>query len=96
MTSIGAAGQLYREALVQALDNASCINEVTNDALLRRLNPLDDSKQETVNEILEGDEPNQDIEIIIAGLGVDIGLERLSNYLLEGFGDPFVLLLLML
>lgn len=82
------ARQLYREALVQALDYASILNEVPNDILSRLLSNLDGATQDQVNEMLAGDVEGRDIEVIIVGVGVDSGVERLSGYLSESFGVP--------
>lgn len=79
--------RLYRDALVQAIDYAACIGSATADSLQSSiaggLENLADSEGviESVKDQLAEEEGDRDLSIIIAGAGVDAGLERVVTYL---------------
>ena len=79
--------RLYRDALAQALDYASSIAAMDGDALeglLRSgLANLGDADQlsAAVRRQLSGEDGGREVAILLAGVGVDSGLERITEYL---------------
>ena len=79
--------RLYREALAQAIDYASCIQTLDGDSLrsliesgLDRL-PSPETVLKSVDYQLEADDDDRDVSIIVAGVGVDPGMKRVVEYL---------------
>ena len=85
--------RLYRDALAQALDYASSIAGMDADALEELLRPnlqgLGDAEElsRTVRRQLEGEEGGREVAVLLAGVGVDPGLERIIAHL-GGYGVP--------
>ena len=85
--------RLYREALAQALDYASSIAAIDSDALEALLRPglssLGDAEalSGTVRQQLDGEEGGREVAVLLAGVGVDAGLERIVDHL-GGYGVP--------
>ena len=79
--------RLYREAITQAIDYASCIQTIESASLRSsieaKLDRLTNSESvlESVDYQLESDDGDRDVAIIVAGTGVDPGLERVVTYL---------------
>lgn len=77
--------RLYRDALAQALDYSSSIAGMDGDELEERLQPglstLGDSDElaRTVRRQLDGEDGGRDVAVLLAGLGVDAGLERIVD-----------------
>ena len=85
--------RLYRAALAQALDYASSIAQMGGDDLAELLGPgfanLGDAEElsRTVRRQLDGEDGGREVAILLAGVGVDAGLERIVEYV-GGFGIP--------
>ena len=85
--------RLYRGALAQALDYASSIAGMEADALEELLRPnlgrLADAEElsRTVRRQLDGEEGGREVAVLLAGVGVDAGLERIVAHL-GGYGVP--------
>ena len=79
--------RLYRDAIVQAIDYASCVQTIDGDSLRSSieegLDRLSDPESvlESVDYQIESDDQDREVAIIVAGAGVDPGLERVVNYL---------------
>ena len=75
-------GQLYRGAIVQAIDYASCIQTIDGaflrDSIRKGLDGLAnrESVLESVDYQLQSDDEGREVAIIVAGAGVDPGMER--------------------
>ena len=86
-------GRLYRDALAQALDYASSIARMDGDELESLLRPglaaLGDAEElsRTVRRQLEGEDGAREVAVLLAGVGVDAGLERIVAHL-GGYGVP--------
>jgi hypothetical protein len=80
-------GQLYRDAIVQAIDYASCIQTIDGaflrDSIRKGLDGLAnrESVLESVDYQLQSDDEGREVAIIVAGAGVDPGMERVVTYL---------------
>ena len=85
--------RLYRDALAQALDYASSIAAMDGDALAELLRPGlgsfgdADELARTVARQLEGEDAGREVAVLLAGVGVDTGLERIVDHL-GGYGVP--------
>ena len=85
--------RLYRRALAQALDYASSIAQMDSEdleALLRRgLAALGDTEElaSAVRRQLEGEDGPREVAVLLAGVGVGAGLERIVTHL-GGYGVP--------
>lgn len=88
--------RLYREALAQVLDYASSIagmDGVDLEELLRPgLSALGDAEElaGAVRQQLDGEDGGRDVAVLLAGLGVDAGLERIVAHL-GGYGVPITI-----
>ena len=88
--------RLYRAALAQALDYASSIAQMEAGDLEELLRPglarLGDSEElsRTVRRQLDGDDGGRDVAVLLAGVGVDAGLERIVAHL-GGYGVPITI-----
>ena len=88
--------RLYRDALGQALDYTSSIATMDGDdleALLRpRLAKLGDPDKlaPLVRRQLDGEDEGRDVAVVLAGVGVDAGLERIVAHL-GGYGVPITI-----
>ena len=88
--------RLYRDALAQALDYASSIAAMdvgALDELLRSgLANLGDAEElsRSVRRQLDGEDDGRDVAILLAGVGVDAGLERIVAHL-GGYGVPITI-----
>lgn len=86
-------GRLYRTAITQALDYASSIARMDSEELEALLRPglakLGDAEElaRTVRRQLEGEDGPREVAVLLAGLGVDAGLERIVAHL-GGYGLP--------
>ena len=86
-------GRLYRDAITQALDYASSIAQMDGEeleALLRRgLAALGDTEElsQAVRRQLDGEDGPREVAILLAGVGVHGGLERIVAHL-GGYGVP--------
>ena len=80
-------GRLYRDALAQALDYASSIAAMDRHDLADLLRPglasLGDADElsRSVQRQLDGEDDGRDVAILLAGIGVDAGLERIVAHL---------------
>ena len=80
-------GRVYREALAQALDYASSIAEMNAEELQSLLRPglasLGDAEElaSTIRRQLDGEDGGREVAILLSGVGVDSGLERITEYL---------------
>lgn len=88
--------RLYRDALAQALDYAASIAGMDGDdleALLRpgleRLGDADELAR-SVRRQLDGEDEGRDVVVLLAGIGVDAGLERIVDHL-GGYGVPITI-----
>lgn len=85
--------RLYRDALAQALDYASSIAGMDADALEELLRPnlhgFGDAEElsRTVRRQLEGEEGSREVAVLLAGVGIDAGLERIATHL-GAYGIP--------
>ncbi len=88
--------RLYRDALAQALDYASSIAAMGGDDLAELLGPglanLGDAEElsRTVRGQLDGEEGGREVAVLLAGVGVDAGLERIVAHL-GGYGVPITI-----
>ena len=86
--------RLYRDALAQALDYASSIAAMDGDDLADLLQPglasLGDADElsRTVRQQLDGEDDGRDVAILLAGVGVNAGLERIVSHLAGVYGVP--------
>ncbi len=86
-------GRLYRDALAQALDYASSIAAMDRDELAEVLRTgladLGDGEELSVavRRQLDGEEDSREVAVLLAGVGVDAGLERIVAHL-GGYGVP--------
>ena len=79
--------RLYREALAQAIDYASCIQAIDAEDLrasiesgLARLSKPE-GVSASIDYLIKSEDEDRDLSIIVAGVGVDPGMERVVNYL---------------
>ncbi len=79
--------RLYREALAQAMDYAACIGAIDGEELrasiekgLERLTNTE-TVLDAVDYQLGLEDEDRDVSIVVAGAGVDPGLERVVGYL---------------
>lgn len=85
--------RLYRDALAQALDYASSIATMNGEDLQALLQPglaaFGDAQElaQTVRQQLDAEEGSREVAVLLAGVGVDAGLERIVDHLL-GYGVP--------
>ncbi len=85
--------RLYRKALAQALDYASSIAAMDGDRLTELLQPglatLGDADElsATIGRQLSVEDEAREVAVLLAGVGVDAGLERIVAHL-GGFGVP--------
>ena len=85
--------QLYRGALAQALDYASSIAQMDGDELEKLLRPglaalgAPNELSALVRRQLEVEKEEREVAVLLVGVGVDAGLERIADYL-SGFGIP--------
>ena len=88
--------RLYRDALVQALDYASSIATMDGDDLEALLGPRlatlgdPDALARTVRRQLDREDEGRDVAVVLAGVGVDTGLERIVAHL-GGYGVPITI-----
>ena len=90
-------GRLYRDALAQALDYASSIAQMDGEDLESLLRPglaafgdAEDLSQ-TVRRQLEGEAGPREVAVLLAGVGVDAGLERIVAHLGGTYGVPITI-----
>jgi hypothetical protein len=85
--------RLYREALIQALDYAASIRRMDartlREAIKKSTGILPDAvgSLKAVDFQLQADESGREISIVVAGAGVDPGLDRVTDFL-GGFEVP--------
>ena len=85
--------RLYRAALAQALDYASSIGSMGSDALEQLLRPGlqslgdADALSRAVRQQLDSEREGREVAVLLAGVGVDAGLERIVDHL-GGYGVP--------
>ena len=86
--------RLYRDAITQALDYASSIAQMDGEDLESLLQPgleafgdAEDLSQ-TVRRQLEGEDGAREVAVLLAGVGVDAGLERIVAHLGARYGVP--------
>ena len=88
--------RLYRDALAQALDYASSIAAMDGADLEELLRPglssLGDAADlaSAVRQQLDGEGGGRDVAVLLAGVGVDAGLERIVAHL-GGYGVPITI-----
>ena len=88
--------RLYRDALAQALDYASSIAAMDGADLEELLRPglssLGDAADlaSAVRQQLDGEDGGRDVAVLLAGVGVDAGLERIVAHL-GGYGVPITI-----
>ena len=88
--------RLYRDALAQALDYASSIAGMDGKELEARLGPRlatlgdPDALARRVRTQLDGEDEGRDVAVVLAGVGVDAGLERIVAHL-GGYGVPITI-----
>jgi len=81
--------RLYRDALVQAIDYASCIRRMDGDDLRSVIEkcaaagPEGEGVSQQVEAQLAVDEDGREVAIIVAGTGTDAGLHRVVDFLSE-------------
>ena len=86
-------GRLYRDAITQALDYASSIAQMDGEELEALLKPglaaLGDAEElsQAVRRQLDGEDEPREVAILLAGVGVHGGLERIVAHL-GGYGVP--------
>ncbi len=86
--------RLDRDALAQALDYASSIAQMDADELEVLLRPglssFGDAQElaRLVHRQLEGEKGPREVAVLLAGVGVDAGLERIVAHLGETYGVP--------
>jgi len=89
-------GRLYRDALAQALDYASSIARIGADELEELLRPgtqgLGDAEElsRAVRRQLDGEDGDREVAVLLAGVGVDAGLQRIVAHL-GGYGVPITI-----
>ena len=80
-------GRLYRDALAQALDYASSIADMGGDDLAELLEPSlgtlggEVELTRAVRGLLNREDETRMVEVLLAGVGVDAGLERIAKHL---------------
>ena len=85
--------RLYRDALAQALDYASSIAQMDGEDLEPCCQPglaaLGDAEElsQAVRRQLDGEDGPREVAVLLAGVGVDAGLERIVAHL-GGYGVP--------
>ncbi|MYE45953.1 MAG: DUF91 domain-containing protein [Chloroflexi bacterium] len=85
--------RLYRDAITQALDYAASIAQMGSEDLEALLRPglaaLGDADElaRAVRQQLDGEEGSREVAVLLAGVGVDAGLERIVAHL-GGYGVP--------
>ncbi len=85
--------RLYRDAITQALDYTSSIAQMDSEDLEALLRPglaaLGDAEElsQTVRRQLEVEDGPREVAVLLAGVGVDSGLERIVTHL-GGYGVP--------
>ena len=88
--------RLYRDALAQALDYASSIARMDSDYLEQLLRPglptLGEAEHlgRAVRQQLDGEDDGREVAVLLAGVGVDAGLERIVDHL-GGYGVPITI-----
>lgn len=83
------SGTLYRDTLAQALDYASIVSNMTGEELLASCNRLDEHKRPTVESLIEQEnESGRDIVVMVVGTTVDPGLDRIVQFLTDGYSVP--------
>ena len=88
--------RLYRDALAQALDYTSSIATMDGDDLEALLGPRlatlgdPDALARRVRTQLDGEDEGRDVAVVLAGVGVDAGLERIVAHL-GGYGVPITI-----
>jgi hypothetical protein len=88
--------RLYRDALAQALDYASSLAGMDGNVLKERLRPGlatlgdHDELERLVRSQLDGEGEGRDVAVVLAGVGVDAGLERIVAHL-GGYGMPITI-----
>ena len=88
--------RLYRDALAQALDYASSIAGMDAKELVTLLRPGlatlgdPDELERLVRRQLDGEDEGRDVAVLLAGVGVDAGLERIVAHL-GGYGVPITI-----
>ena len=86
--------RLYRRALAQALDYASSIAQMDSEDLEARLRrglaTLGDADElsRTVHRQLESEDGPREVAVLLAGVGVDAGLERIVAHIGGRYGVP--------
>ena len=89
--------RLYRRALAQALDYASSIAQMDGEDLQALLEPglsAFGEAEELSREVrrqLDGEEGPREVAVLLAGVGVDAGLERIVAHLSETYGVPITI-----
>lgn len=85
--------RLYRDALAQAFDYASSIAAMDGDDLADLLQPglasLGDINElsATLRRQLDGEDGPREVAVLLAGVGIDAGLERIATHL-GAYGVP--------
>ena len=88
--------RLYRDALAQALDYVTSISAMDGEGLADLLGPclanLGDAEElsRTVRRQVDGEEDGREVAVLLAGIGVDAGLERIVDHL-RGYGVPITI-----
>ena len=86
------AGPLSSGALTQALSYVENIATLESQDLRRLLERNGSSNLQLIDEMFEIEEGSQrDVQIMLVGVGADIGLQRLSTYLSDTYGVPITL-----
>ena len=86
--------RLYRDALAQALDYTSSIAQMDSEDLEALLRPglaaLGDAEElsQAVRRQLDGEDGAREVAVLLAGVGVDAGLERIVAHLGGRYGVP--------
>ena len=79
--------RLHREAIAQALDYAACLKELSIDDLKELLKPRfadlsnPAAARETMEALLDGETDTSEVAVLVAGAGVNPGLERVAEFL---------------
>ena len=88
--------RLYRDALAQALDYASSVARLGPDELEELLRPgieaLGDADElsRAVRRQLDGEDGDREVAVLLAGVGVDAGLQRIVSHL-GGYRVPITI-----
>ena len=88
--------RLYRDALAQALDYASSVARLGADELEELLRPgieaLGDADElsRAVRRQLDGEDGDREVAVLLAGVGVDAGLQRIVSHL-GRYGVPITI-----